>query len=324
MRTTSSLKVILILLLIGLAAPAVFAETVEKAAVAAGAKEEPKPDNSRVRLETELDAYYTNAGIYVSLTDAPIPDAGEKPEYEIYSNLLLSSYIPRFLVLEAAVFPMPNLGVYLKDNARSFYDNGDVTHDVNLVKAVTAGFEEPYALSLFLGNVVSFTRQGEKHRSGNFGYMGYLVSVSNYNIKDNKLIPDKAVELEWKIKGDRKLPTQDLHWSFRVGGKIHGNPEIKDVVYLSLRRSRLDFVDATDSLFKNSGAEYTIDLDSKTFKPLRHYFVVDKKWPLKDEKMGFSFAVGFIWQGAEKYTGSLADKDRKNEYQVVLRPNIEF
>lgn len=324
MRTTSSLKVILILLFLSLASVVAFAETVEKAVEAVGAKEEPKPDNGRVRIETELDAYYTNAGIYISLTDAPIPDAGEKPEYEIYSNLLLSSYIPRFLVLEAAVFPMPNLGVYLKDNARSFYDNGDVTHDVNLVKAVTAGFEEPYALSLFLGNVVSFTRQGERHRSGNFGYMGYLVSVSNYNIKDNKLIPDKAVELEWKIKGDRKLPTKDLHWSFRVGGKIHGNPEIKDVVYLSLRRSRLDFVDATDSLFKNSGAEYTIDLDSKTFKPLRHYFVVDKKWPLKDEKMGFSFAVGFIWQGAEKYSGSLADKGRKNEFQVVLRPNIEF
>lgn len=296
----------------------VFAETAEKAAG------EDVPENKRVRVESELDAYYSNVGLYVSLTDAPIPDAGERPEIEIYKNLLFSSLIPRFLVLEAAVFPMPNLGVYLNDNARNLYDNGDLTRNVNLVQAVTAGFEEPYALSLFLGNVVSFTRPGEGHRSGNFGYMGYLVSVSNYNIHNNKLIPDKSVELEWKIKGDRKLPTHDLHWSFRIGAKLHGNPEIKDVVYLSLRRSRLDFVGATNSLFNNSGAEYTVGFDSKTGKPLRHYFVVDKKWPLKDKKMGFSFAVGFIWQGVERYTGSLADKEDKNEYQVVLRPNIEF
>ncbi|MBI5885852.1 MAG: hypothetical protein HZB85_04635 [Deltaproteobacteria bacterium] len=319
MRTfTRPLSIVVFLLLHLLVSFPVFAETVEKAAG------EVAPENRRVRVETELDAYYSNVGLYVGLTDAPIPDAGERPEIEIYKELLFSSLIPRFLVLEAAVFPMPNLGVYLKDNARNLYDNGEVARDVNLVKAITAGFEEPYALSLFLGNVVSFTRPGEEHRSGNFGYMGYLVSVSNYNIHNNRLIPDKSVELEWKIKGDRKLPTHDLHWSFRVGGKLHGNPEIKDVVYLSLRRSRLDFVDATNSFFNNSGAEYTVDFDSKTWKPLRHYFVVDKKWPFKVEKMGFSFAVGFIWQGAEKYTGSLADKENNNEYQVILRPNIEF
>lgn len=318
MKTSARFRVIIILFFLVVCAAPVFAETVEKA------KGEEARENNSVRVETELDAYYSDIGLYVSLTDQPIPDAGEKPEIEVYKDLLFSSLIPRFLVLEAAVFPMPNLGVYLNDNARDFYDKGDVTSDINLIKAVTAGFEEPYALSLFLGNVVSFTRAGEKHESGNFGYMGYLASVSNYNIHNNKLIPDKSLELEWKIKGDRKLPTHTLHWSFRVGGKIHGNRDIKDVVYISLRRSRLDFEAAADSFFKNSGAEYTVDLDSKTFKPIRHYFVVDKKWPVKDRKMGISFAIGFIWQGAEKYSGSLADAKRGDEYQVVLRPNIEF
>lgn len=320
MKISARFPVIIILLFFLICAfcPPVFAETVEKP------DETVAPENNRVRVETEVDAYYTDIGLYINLTDAPIPDAGEKPEIVVYRDLLYSSFIPRFLVLEAAVFPMPNLGAYLNDNAHGFYDNGDVTHDINIIKAVTAGFEEPYALSLFLGNVVSFTRAGERHKSGNFGYMGYLASVSNYNIHNNKLIPDKSLELEWKIKGDRKLPTHVLHWSFRVGGKIHGNRDIKDVVYLSLRRSRLDFEDEADSFFKNSGAEYTVDFDSKTFKPIRHYFVIDKKWPIKDQKMGISFAIGFIWQGAEKYSGTLADTKRQDEYQVVLRPNIEF
>ena len=289
------------------------------------ARPEQKTDetnNKRLRVEHELDAYYSSLGLYLSLTDDPIPDAGEKPEFMIYKDLLFSSFIPRFLVIEASIFPMPMAGVYLKDDAPDFYENGQVAGDLNLVKAVTAGFEEPFALSAFLGNVVSFTRPGEAHKSGNFGYMGYLVSMGNYNIKNNVLIHDDWLELEWKIKGDRKLATHDLHWSFRVGAKFHENVDIKDVVYLSLRRSRLDFI--SDDLLDNSGFEYTFDMDSKTLKAMRHYFVVDKKWPLKDQKMGFSMALGFIWQGADKYTGTLVDKDKKDEYQIILRPNIIF
>ncbi len=278
----------------------------------------------RVRLESELDAYYSSIGLYINLTDAPIPDAGEKPELQVYRDLLFSSLIPRYLVLEASAFPMPGAGVLVKDHANDFYDETQVSNNLNLVKAVTAGFEEPYALTVFLGNVVAFTRPGEKKKDGNFGYMGYLVSAGNYTIKDNSLVRDKWTEVEWKIKGDRKFSTHDLHWSFRVGGKIHGNPFIKDVVYLSVRRSRLDFEDSQASFINNSGFEYTIDMDSRTFTPIRHYFVVDKKWPLKEEKMGFSFAVGFVWEGESKYTGELEDKEKRKKWQILLRPNILF
>ena len=286
-------------------------------------KKQDEITQKRVSVEYEIDAYYSNIGLYINLTDEPIPDAGEKEEFEIYRDLLYSSYIPRFLVLEAAVFPMPNLGVYLKDDANDFYKSADVYSDLNIVKAVTAGFEEPYAFSVFLGNVMKFTKPGEKQKQGNFGYMGYLISVGDYHIKDNELIKDNWYEIEWKIKGDRKFSTHDLHWSFRVGGKLHDNPYIKDVIYLSLRRSMLDLEEYA-SILKNSGFEYTFDVDSKTLAPLRHYFTVDKKWPVKEQKIAFSLTVGFIWEDAEKYTGPLRDKEGRDNFQVIIRPNILF
>ncbi|MBI5969925.1 MAG: hypothetical protein HY884_02085 [Deltaproteobacteria bacterium] len=310
--------------LICLSSSLVFAAAYPAIAEDASAQKRPEADNKRIRIEPELDAYYSSIGLYISLTDAPIPDAGEKPELQIYRDLLFSSLIPRFLVLEASAFPMPGAGVLIKDHASDFYDSTEVMKNLNLVKAVTAGFEEPYALTAFLGNVVAFTRPGEKKKDGNFGYMGYLVSAGNYTIKDNSLIRDHWTEVEWKIKGDRKFSTHSLHWSFRVGGKLHGNSFIKDVVYLSVRRSRLDFEDSPASFINNSGFEYTIDMDSQTFTPIKHYFVVDKKWPLKEEKMGFSFAVGFVWEGASKYSGDLADKDKRKKWQLLLRPNILF
>ncbi len=285
-------------------------------------KESEAPKTERATFEYELDAYYSNIGLYINLTDKPIPDAGEKDEFQIYKELLFSSYVPRFVVLEAAVFPMPNLGVHLKENSPEFYKNGEVIGDVNLIKAVTAGFQEPYAFSLFLGNVVRFSSPGGKHERGNFGYMGYLLSFSNYHIKDNELIEDKSVELEWKIKGDRKFATHDLHWSFRVGGKLHSNPDIRDALYVSLRRDRLDF-ERLDSILANSGFEYTFDMDMRSLTPIRHYFTIDKKWPLEKRKVAFSLAAGFIWEGDRKYTGVLSERDPES-FQIILRPNITF
>ena len=111
-------------------------------------------DQKRLSLELELDAYYSSLDLIASLTDKPIPDVGEKSEFEIYKDLLLSSYLPRFLLLEASVNPMPCLGVLIKENAQDFYEDAEVADGINLVRVVTAGFEEPYALSMFLGNVV--------------------------------------------------------------------------------------------------------------------------------------------------------------------------
>jgi hypothetical protein len=274
-------------------------------------------------LEYELDAYYSNIGLYISLTDKPIPDAGERQELLIYKDLLISSYIPRFLVLEASVFPMPDLGVFLKKNARDIYDSAEITEDLNLIEAVTTGFQEPYAFSVFLGNVISFTRPGEGKKSGNFGYMGYLLSIADHHIKDNELIRDTSYELEWKIKGDRKFSTHKLSWSFRVGAKLHDNQEIKDAVYLAMRRSRLDF-EETGSLWKNSGFEYIFDVEKDTLKPLRHYITVDRKWPWKERGMGFALVAGFIWEAESKYTGSLADSRERDEFKFIIRPNVIF
>ena len=154
MTSANLLKIIFIFLFLHLTITNIFAEDEEPV------KKQDEITRKRVSVEYELDAYYSNIGLYINLTDEPIPDAGEKEEFEIYRDLLYSSYIPRFIVLEAAVFPMPNLGVYLKDDANDFYKSADIYSDLNIVKAVTAGFEEPYAFSVFLGNVMKFTKPG--------------------------------------------------------------------------------------------------------------------------------------------------------------------
>lgn len=285
--------------------------------------QETTPPQPRLTLEYEIDPYYLPLDLYVNLTGKPIENAGEKEEIDIYRDLFLSSYVPSFIVLEASLAPLPVTGVYLKKRAKGTYDSATVFNDVNLIKAVTAGFEEPYSLSLFLGNVVNFTKPGEKDKMGNKGYMGYLISVSDRHIKNNELVDDNNAEIEWKIKGDRVYSTHDLHWSFRAGVKLHDNQDITNTVYLAFRRSRVDFEADAWSIMKNSGFEFRYDVDSRTFQPIRLFWVVDKKWPIKSEKFALSAGVGFIWESKRRYTGSLADEHHE-DFTLILRPNIVF
>ena len=277
-----------------------------------------------IELVFEPDAYYTSLALIVSLTKAPIPQLGEMTESEIYRTLLSrAALLPRFLVLEASVNPMPYFGAYLKEHDRDFHDRARVSGDFNWVKALTAGFEEPYAVSLLAGNVVNFSVPDSRDTKG-MGYSGYLLSGGNYHIKDNELVKDNWWELEWKLKGDRKSPVKKLNWSFRIGSKLHGNPDITDIIYLGFRRSRVDYKPEGLSLFNNSGFEYTFDMDRRGFRSIRHYFFVDKKWPLENKQIAFSLAAGFVWESARKYTGALAAGGEKDDFQFIFRPNIEF
>lgn len=281
------------------------------------------PESQWFELNFEPDAYYTNAALTLALTSAPIPHVGEKTEKEIYATLLTRAYEPRFLVLEASVNPLPYLGAYIRDRHELFYNDAEISRNFNWVKAVTAGFEEPYAVSVFLGNVVNFDVPGDRNIAGK-GYSGLLYSTGTYHIKDNILIRDDWDELEWKVKGDRKTTARKLSWSFRIGAKLHQNPYITDILYLSFRRSRLDYRSEQSSFFNNSGFEYTYDMDRKTLSAIRHYFTVDKKWPFANGRTAFALALGFIWESNKKYTGPLSVGRETSDLQIILRPNIEF
>jgi hypothetical protein len=276
-------------------------------------------------IELDLDAYYTSLGLYLSLTNTPIPDLGEVSEFVLYRDLFFSSYIPRFAVLEASVYPMSVLGAGLRSHSHAIYENFQISPSFNIVRAITAGFDEPYALSLFLGNVVKFTGPDQREMAGNKGFMGYLVSVGDYHVKDNSLIPDNWIEFEWKVKGDRETPSSKLSWSFRIGTKIHEHPEITDVMYFAIRRSRLEYDASPWNILRNSAFEYIYDVTQDTFDPVQHKFFIEKKIPIQSWKKALSLAVGAIWTSGRKYSGALrAEEDTVEGWQFIIRPNVQF
>jgi hypothetical protein len=284
----------------------------------------PEKIEAGVEFVWELDPYYSEVSLHFPLTDAPIPEMANANEFDVYRKLFAGSLVPRYLLVEAAVFPMPLLGVTLKEYQRDFYRGFNMgSSDLNILEAITAGFQEPYAFSIFVGDIVSFVKPGQEKISSNKGYMGYMVSYSNQHIKRNVLIPDHNVEIEWKMKGERIFKEDKLSWSFRLGTKLHENPDITNTVYFGLRRSNLDFSADVLSYLNNSSIDFRWDFSAKDGRFLRQEYVLGKKFPIKKWGVAFKMDVGVIWEDSAKYSGVLRDRDFQN-LTAVIRPNIEW
>jgi hypothetical protein len=182
----------------------------------------------KTTVEIELDPYYSAIGVYNSLTGKPIQHLEVESELEIYKELITKFYKPRSLIIEASLNPLPYAGTLVKEHQPGFYKDMQWASNLNVVQAVTAGFEEPWALSLFLGNVVSFDTINKSLQGKRNGYSGLLLDVGNYHIKDNVLVRDNWLQMEGKLKGEQILADRSLRWSFRGGAKFHANRHIAD------------------------------------------------------------------------------------------------
>ena len=280
------------------------------------------PSPAHVEVDVEFDAYYTNAGFFIPLSGQSMSDLGERDEVEVYKELLRNLARPRFVLVEAAVFPMPLLGTYLKKNHSGFYNDAG-NGKFNIIESITAGFQEPYALSFFFGDIVRFTKKGEQSKDCNKGYMGIMLSYAPRHIKNNVLLDDNSFEVEWKLKGDRIFKDEDLSWSFRLGTKIHDHPEIANTGYLGMRRSNVDFNSHFLSWLKNSSFELKWDVALRDGQLLRQEYVLGKRFPLKNLHMALTLDVGLIWESSRLYSGPLSSPDFHN-YVLVFRPNLKF
>ena len=278
----------------------------------------------RSGYDLELDPYYSSIEFFTGLGDESRSHLADSEEKDIYLYLIDNAFSPRSLLVEASCYPLPWAGAAIKKNLRGPYDRGQVSESLNIVNFITEGFQEPYAASLFVGNLVSFKPKGVAADVSGKAYMGYLLSVGDYHIKDCDLIEDKWYELEWKIKGERITEERKMKWSYRIGTKRHDNPYIKDVMYLSASRHRVDLVPARDSYLNNITAEYTADVPCEGGGILRHFFLIGKAFPSSSKKYAFQLHIGFVWERADKYTGPLERNQGKDFVDFMFRPNIVF
>ena len=281
-------------------------------------------EQSKAEVLWEFDPYYTNVSANIPLTNQPIPTINSASEAVIYRELVRDSLVPRFMLLEVSAYPLPLLGTYLKRRTPELYEKGRIGNSsINVFESVTAGFQEPWAVSAFFGNIAKLVRPGDDRIGSNMGYTGYLVSAGAKHIKNNLLIDDIWHELEWKIKGKREYPDEKISWSFRFGGKFHRNPDVADVYYLGIFRSNLDINAPVLRWLQNSTVDMKIHFALKNSKPVREELIVGKKFPVREKGYAPTLDVGLVWESPDEYSGQLRDCPG-NTLTLVVRPSLQF
>ena len=277
-----------------------------------------------IEYDYELDVYYTNISAFIDLDSAnEITDASLESEYEIYRNLLLKTFSPNIFLVEVAVYPIPILGLYFRDNYEDLYASSNI-EDFNLVKTLTAGFEEPYSFSLFFGRMMVFKKKDEQKIGKNRAYIGYLLSVGDYSIKDNLAHYNRWINLEFKLKGTREKQDRDLDWSFRVGAKINYNRDFVNTYYVSARRSSTDYKKSIYSFRYNSAFSSLVEVSADTFKITATEMFLEKKIPLNwSTKVALGLGIGYLYNSGSRYRGRLKE-DGIDNHQIIFRPNLKF
>ena len=114
-----------------------------------------------------------------------------------------------------------------------------------------------------------------------------------------------------------------MHWSFRVGGKFHDNPEITNVMYLAVSRSNLNLNYPFLSWINNAVIDMKMHFSQIDGQMVRAEGIVGKKYPMENKKYTPSLGVGVVWSSPNEYSGELLSRD-KSLMTLVIRPSIEF
>jgi hypothetical protein len=277
-----------------------------------------------VEYDYETDIYYSNVSMFVDIdNDENVTNAANYSEIELYTHLIANTFSPNIFLVEAAVYPMPIAGLYFRGNHEEIY-SGNQVGDFNPIQLITAGFEEPYSLSFFLGRMIVFNKDNEDDIHTNRAFVGYLVSVGDMSIKDNRAHKNSWVDFEVKIKGTREYELNSLDWSFRIGSRINNNNNFTDTLYLGARRSRVDFDKEGLSLFYNSAFNVMVSSSLYNFELVEVQTSIEKKWP--DSwffNATFGLEVGYLYYSGAKYRGALKEEGIDN-HSLIIRPNFSF
>lgn len=273
----------------------------------------------------DLDPYYTDVAYNIPLTQKPVPTIRSDRESVIYRDLVRGSLIPRYMVLQANVYPVPALSAYIKSHSPTTYRRAELGNTgINLLESATVEFQEPWSVSAFFGNVAKLERPNVEAKRANYGYTGYTFSAGNMHLKSNTLIADDWYEFEWTIKGKLDYPGERLSWRFRAGARFHTNKDINDVVYVSLHRSNLNLHYPVLEWLENANYEVRLHFLQHGAEMVRLELIAGRKVPIEGWSFTPTLDIGFVWTSPDEYSGALRRGTGGNTTTLVLRPSIEF
>lgn len=301
------------------------------------AKFRARPFGYSIGGQLSLNIYKTYVPFYVHLERNRKSTIWRKGnELEIYANLSQRLLFPRYLVVQFTVYPTASLSSFMETERYSDYQRFDLALNINLIRSIGAGDEEPYAFSLLMGNILFLAYEdsiSQKLKQSGSALAGLLFSTGGHQIYNNIYLHDLWYQLELILTGNLKEHRKrKLAWNFRFGIKVHQNDFFNNEMTMAIERDHSDSRAHPWSLSKNSVFKLNThipfgSMNGKIALP-RYLILVGKKLPITvmSRSIFATLSFGVRWERIRQFNHYLKEFEPFSSNQVtwLVQPNIEF
>ena len=245
-------------------------------------------------------------------------------EFRLYRDLLLRSYKPAYGLIELTLYPTTALSAWIESNYKDFYDEFTVYKDINLIGSISGGYQEPWSVSLFSGQIAAFLMMNdvEELEVAATGVSGLVLTGGAYQIFDNCLVRSNWFRVEWKLKGESRQENRSHKWDIKVGYRFYNLNEVANTLLLSLNRQHMNRGQIDWRWDRNSVSEFELQLPMShgeagisRFKMIYGKAVPFWKWMI-------GLGVGAIYENRRQYDGQLRQFSPQKEasWNLFLMP----
>ena len=194
---------------------------------------------------------------------------------------------------------------------------------------LASGYEEPYALSFFVGYLTPFwgaDETGQRRQAGSAS-SGFIFTVGDQHVRAMDLTADNWYEFKWSLKGTRESKDYFLKWNIQLGQKVHQNRSVMDAFFVRAYRDHLNKQNHAVFTLQNASAEYRAEMPVQRPVDIQgladffslHYIDLGKKFPSRRwPRIVYAVNAGALWQKYDEF-----DHYSEN-INFFVRPNVLF
>jgi len=247
-------------------------------------------------------------------------------EVKLYRDLVRRSFQWDYLVVEATGYPLAALSAWMEAEQNARYRQFDIGSNFNLLRSLGAGYQEPWSLSLFLGQLLTYWSMDDQDELviAARGAAGLVATAGLQQLFDNSIVEAPWTRIEWKVKGEGSEGPRERYWDLKVGHRWYGLAEIPNTLTLSLERGRTDRVRVKWNPEQNNITLLQLQWPTTEIRSgfSRVLFEYTKFVPVRRVLVGLK--VGFLYENRKSYdasSGSFAS-EKERTWELVIQPQI--
>ena len=272
--------------------------------------------------------YKSFSSINVDLDDEAELILWEDDEFGLYRDLVKRSIQPGFFLLEFTGYPMASISAWMEEHHNDSYQKFNIGGNFNLLKNFGAGVQEPWSISLFLGQLETYLDLDDDDEIfiAAAGASGLVLTGGLYQLFENSFVESNWFRTEWKVRGSGGHGLKKRSWDLKAGYRWYGIAGISNTATLVLKRSKTQKSKVDWRIFHNSSASLELELPASEISDglSRIHFAYGKYFPIRGKMVGLK--LGVLYENRREYI--LLDEefssDKSRQFEFIIKPLILF